>query len=182
MKTIRTIAMALCAILVLGTFATAQWGRDRGSNDRRGGGRSLAPRILSDLLEARDILLSMQEDNSIRSDQIDTKTELNAAIRMLQEAMANAGMDPNRLPPPVATNERQTSLVRVRILIEDAHRLLTSGQEPNGDLRARFRDVEGEVAQAREHMQNALSIKQNGQFRGGNDEDRRYEGGDRRRY
>jgi len=172
--------MALCAMLVLGTFATAQWGRDRGWDDRRGGERSLAPRILSDLIEAREILGGMQQDNSIHPYLVNTRDELNSAIRMLKEAMGNAGIDPNRLPPPLATSELQPSLVRLRMLIEDAHRLLTSGQEYNGDLRARYKDVEGEVNQARQQTDRALSIKQNGS--GNNDRPYDDRGYDRRGY
>jgi hypothetical protein len=165
--------------LLFGAFAAAQYGRPL-----RGGGGTVAPRVLSNLLEAREIAASVPGEGSIYADMVNTKDEINAAIRLLQKAMRDAGVDPNRLPPPMRTSERDPSLVRLKALLDDTHRLIASGREYNGDLRARLQtEVDTEVRQAQEHTDKALSIKQ-GQFeeKRQDDRDNRDRDYDRRRY
>ena len=148
--------MALCTILLFGAFATAQYGRPLR------GGSSVAPQVLSNLLETREILVGMGDrDAAIHPYYVYAKQEVESAIRTLRQAMRDAGMNPNRLPPPRQTSERDPSLVRIKRLLDETHGMIISGREYNGDLRAKLAsDVDGQITQAQDHIDKALSIKQ----------------------
>ena len=148
--------MALYTVLLLGAFATAQWGRPL-----RGGG-SVAPQVLSNLNEVREIMVGMGDrDNTIHPYYVSARIDVDTSIKLLRQAMRDAGMDPDRLPPTRQTSERDPSLVRIAKLLDETHGLITSGREYNGDLRAKMQsEIDGHVREAQKMIGKALSVKQ----------------------
>ena len=164
MKTAKSMVVAFCAMLMFTTFAAAQYGgyggyeRNPGYNrgPQRGGFRAPAPRALSNMIEARALL-----DNAPRKDREGTYVQAAVGnvihgIEVLQEAMAQAGMDPNRLPPPDRIDPNAPSVERALRLIDQARRILETTNEPNGDLReaedVAAREMQGAGVALRKHL------------------------------
>lgn len=145
MKTARAIVIALCTMLLLGTFATAQYGR-RYDRDRY---PSRAPyeSALSDLHQAMDIMNTIDRGMPNHKE---IRDNINYAINQLNGAANAVGQSGSNLPPsaPVRRGDR---LDMVSDLLERADRKLASYRERNPDANT--------LAQtARDKIQDALQL------------------------
>jgi hypothetical protein len=156
-KTIRATTMALCAILLLGTFASAQY-RDRDEDRRGGGGGDLYRSAHADVDEARKMLLMAgRGDPDLRQVADDVSavgSELGGAEQELNQGRGvRLPVDPVRGRDPY---ERALNLL---------DRALRKISAANGRTRNPDALAHGDNAQKR--LETVLQTLQSGDRRGG---------------
>jgi hypothetical protein len=159
-KSAKPIVMAACAMLMFTTFAAAQYGRDyddrdrgynRGYNQRFDRGRSPVAQAVSNLMEASNLLHRSSEYAPGNYFGVAAGAADDAA-RTLQQGMADAGMNPNRIPPPERVAGNAAGKERAAALIDRTRQLLQSRRELNGDLREQQQQALEKVQFASDQM------------------------------